>query len=38
MPQYTFAIDATERPVTAVCAEGLEALNKMVADYKAQHP
>jgi hypothetical protein len=36
-PKYVFNIDGTDRPVTDVCAEGLEALNKMVADYKA-HP
>ena len=37
-PKYVFRIDGSERPVIQVCAEGLAALNQMVADYKAQHP
>jgi hypothetical protein len=37
-PEYSYKIAGTERPVTEVCAEGLEALKKMVADYKTQLP
>jgi hypothetical protein len=34
MPQYVFNIAGTERPVTEVCAEYLELLRQMVAQYK----
>jgi hypothetical protein len=39
VPRYVYTIDGTERPVTEVCAEGLEALKQMVTEYKgSQHP
>jgi hypothetical protein len=34
MQQYVFNIAGTERPVTEVCAEYLELLRQMVAQYK----
>jgi hypothetical protein len=37
-PTYSFTIDGTDRKVTEVCGTHLALLQKMVADFEADHP
>jgi hypothetical protein len=37
-PAYTFTIDGTERKATEACAEYVALLERMVAQFKADHP